>query len=256
MIKTLLAALLATVAPESLTPLLVPVYVRDTPGALGSRWTSELRAFADREEGAVLFPQYWECGITTCPPTPLYQAIQGRVLTHVQPGYFNTVQVPGVILYTARDHADQLHMNLRVRDTSVNAVSAGTELPVVRESDLSVSTLQLLGIRTGSRFRNTLRVYDVDARPGARVRISIINRNNTVFNIRDTAFVTTAAWDDRAGVPLQPGYIEIPIEQALGGVGNYGPLRIEVEPGTPGLRFWAFVATTDNETQQVTVVTP
>jgi hypothetical protein len=33
-------------------------------------------------------------------------------------------------------------------------------------------------------------------------------------------------------------------------------LRIEIEPLTPDVRFWAFVSTTNNETQHVTVTLP
>jgi hypothetical protein len=35
-----------------------------------------------------------------------------------------------------------------------------------------------------------------------------------------------------------------------------GTVRVEIEPAMPAQRLWAFVSTTNNETQQVTIVTP
>jgi hypothetical protein len=46
-------------------------------------------------------------------------------------------------------------------------------------------------------------------------------------------------------------------EEILQTPGIHPPaLRIEVEPLTPGSRFWAFVSITNNDTQRVTLVTP
>ena len=45
----------------------------------------------------------------------------------------------------------------------------------------------------------------------------------------------------------------IEAEPALAGVTS---MRIEVVPLTPNLRFWAFVSITNNETQEVTIVSP
>ena len=240
---------------ESYAPLLIPVYVRDAPGAMGSRWKSELWAFADSNDTMLIFPISWECSILCPPAPPLGHGISPRFMTQIEPGFS---AIYGALLYVPRTAADRLHTNLRITDTSENAGSAGTEVPVVGESDLFTTNLHLLGVPQGERFRNTLRIYDVDANAGAAVEVFIINRTNTVLHQQTITFITTGHRHPPTGAPLYPGYIEIPIEQVVTdhGPAGRGELRIQIEPRSPQLRFWAFVATTDNDTQQVTLVTP
>ncbi|HEX8152273.1 MAG TPA: hypothetical protein VF698_04060, partial [Thermoanaerobaculia bacterium] len=54
----------------------------------------------------------------------------------------------------------------------------------------------------------------------------------------------------------QAAYGEIPSLQALLPALSPSALRLEIEPLTPGSRYWAFVSVTNNDTQLVTVVTP
>jgi len=130
--------------------------------------------------------------------------------------------------------------NSRIRDTSRSAQTAGTEIPVVRENDFR-ERLRLLNVPTGSNLRALLRVW-TSGEPASFFTINI--------DQIPTFAIQTA--------PLQPGpdglrYGTFDLTAFLNSANDH----LDVSAGvTNGTRIWGMISITNNETQQVTIISP
>jgi IPT/TIG domain len=130
--------------------------------------------------------------------------------------------------------------NSRIRDTSRSSQNAGTEIPVVREDDFT-DHLRLLNVPGGKNFRALLRVW-TSGEPADRFFFNIDQIPSFAAN----------------SVPLQP---------APGGL-RYGTAdltpfldspneHLDISAGvTAGTRIWGMISITNNDTQQVTIISP
>lgn len=254
-LKFVLFAVLLISAPafaQSEAKYLVPVSVFDPiPGAWNSVWDSILTAYNDDLEPVEVYPLY-----TASPCVePCLTTIPARRSLEVTPaGALAPRSGPGTFLFIASDDADRISLRLRIQDLSRQSLTWGTELPVVSIEDALISKAQFLDVPTDERFRQMLRVYDFDS-GSSMVTATIFDATGTLLAQRTLALVPAP------GPPIaqqaHPSYAEI------GWIANEFPeiaasptVRIQVEPLTPGLRYWAFVSVTNNETQHVTIVTP
>jgi hypothetical protein len=228
--------------------LLVPIIVHSpVPGAFGSRFVTRLIVHNDSAQ-AVRVDQGGGhmCLIPGC----LNWVAPG---TH-QPNVWASGLVGGRGAFIWVDSSQMHHLTfqLRVQDLSRQESTWGTELPIVRERDFVDDRLTLVDVPDSENFRQTLRVYDAD---GIR---------NAIVMVR---------FYDQASEAL---LLEVPVQ--LERIGSYPPdpsqaqvafwtddfadlrpaerLRIVIEPVTPGIRLWAFVSITHNETQHITTITP
>lgn len=157
---------------------------------------------------------------------------------------------------------------------AADGYSSISSIPVVRERDFRTTTTNIIDIgslytyaptdrgncRTATpQFRHRLRIYDPDATGTGVVRVRIYDGD-----ILPPILIseTTVTLDQReGGDPSYPSFAEIPMNEichpyscntpCLG-----GSQRVEIEPVTPALRFWAFVSGTDNANQRVVVNWP
>jgi hypothetical protein len=65
----------------------------------------------------------------------------------------------GLLLRVSTPEADRFELRSRVRDLSRESDSAGTEVPIVPESDLRAGPIYLLDVPVGAQMRTALRVY-------------------------------------------------------------------------------------------------
>lgn len=161
----------------------------------------------------------------------------------------------GIALVAPRNEAPFQNFNLRIRDTSRQAQGFGTEIPVVRESEMYRNTqIPLLEVPLDPRYRVTVRVY---AFPD---RIYDGYRNNSAagiirMNPLTLAFTRTVLQLDapcNGGVcTATPLYGEFTVDP--GTAQERTDLYIELPEGALG---WAFASVTNNATQEVTLVTP
>lgn len=244
--------------PASFERVLFPVFFFG-PGAQGSLWVTTALAFNDGTAPVEMANPLFE-GDPVCPAVCGCSArkdLQPRETNAICSGF---AYPGGIILYAPRTAADDLEYNLRIRDVSRSTESAGTEVPVVRERDLRSGRIVLLNVLAEQRFRTTLRVYDVQGRDGVQVRMQIyrsdspdgalVDRVVTLSQpIRDIIFDPFPSFPAYAYVP--DPVLEVPVASPTS-----GPYRIELTALAPLDRFWAFVSITNNDTQQVTVVTP
>jgi hypothetical protein len=164
----------------------------------------------------------------------------------------------GAFLYVPDPLRDAAKFSLRVRDTSINAASLGTEVPVVRYED-AYGDLTLMDIPTDARYRATLRIYGFTQAPmSVGVTVYPEDGDEPIEQYDVHLFgIVNAVYDP---FPPGPAYVALdPFTPAVRASGER--VRIEItnfgqiiSPPPPPI--WAFVSLTNNETQQVTVATP
>ena len=227
--------------------VLLPIILNsEVPGAFGSRWTSDLLVRNDNDEPVIVTPSLSPCPI---------ECATGAVSPHVslRPAVSLRFPYPGAFLFVSRPGNARVSFNLRVLDVSRQALTWGTEIPVVREKDVRTDAITLLNVPTDSRFHTMLRVYDFDGAADDQVRLRIYAAND------QTAFADSiVTLRSPSGLPEPiPGYAQIGnLTDTYPQLVSADRLRIEITPVTQGVRFWAFVSVTNNDTQHVTTITP
>ena len=240
----------APLAEDDFERILMPINIKgEVLGAGGSRWVSE--AFIANAGTSAVDARWGACNVLIDPCPPFVSLPPGGRAVAFAPDTTFTIITPGVFIYVAKSALTQVFATARVRDLSRQSDSAGTEIPFVRTSDFQNRVL-LLDIPNDDRFRNTLRVYGSGPSPMlARIRIwentsdgtPLVDVNRSLAGIVSLLPIT---------FPQTPAYVEVPLEP-FGLLGRGGALRIQVDADQP---LWAFVSTTNNTTQQFTLVTP
>ena len=210
--------------PSLFEPVLFPLLL-EAPGANGSLW---------RTEAALSNPKPW----------PAY-SWEGQLLP---PGGFLRFEGGnegrGLVLRIPRDQAPHVSFGLRARDVSRVEEGYGTEIPVVRERDFF--------------FDAPFTFLDVPVERGYRVKLRLYALT--------TGFPSAAVAIAPAGGPLTTTYVpwvrvcrdsgcHLYAELDLPSDGGDGA-RADVTVEQLHVPVWGFITVTNNETQQVTVVTP
>jgi len=210
----------------------------------------------DSDSAIEIAPLYGSCGHAGCSPIPLHVSFSAAGV-----GLFVETtdgEPQGSLMYFRRGDAAKVTFNLRIQDLSRAAQTWGTEIPVVRESAFRIGITSLIDIPLDSRFRQMLRVYDPDAAAGALILARIFDDGGTTpivevplqFQVRKSNNVVTTAL-----LPFRPGYAQLDLG-GLPELRGHAGARVELQPLTPQLRYWAFVSVTNNDTQHVTTITP
>lgn len=236
--------------------VLFPITSAVIAGAGGARWTTELTALILGEAVPEHAPTHCEIDpspVCAVEPAPLRR--QFDAFHHlVAPA---TTRSSGQFFYLRPADARKLRFNARIYDAAREERTAGAEVPIVRDADFTSDVIALLNIPVIPEVRHTLRIYDADGRDETLVRIRIYSgfesepRVEVVRGLRTLIRQSTTT----AFLPTHPAYAQEELLPLLP-PGPLEPLRVEIEPVTPGVRLWAFVSITNNETHHVTVVTP
>ncbi len=230
--------------------VLLPIYLEQpSPGSNGSSWNTRLWLRNEGTDPITLAP--WVCprGALCVPVFPLTRQLQAHETMLNLPAIDQTNI--GRLLYVNQGGLDDLSAGLRLYETSRGDEDAGTEIPVVRESGFLNKAAHFHGVPLDSRFRVMLRVYEMDA-PEAQFRVGVFEESEGVSDGSPVAqFTLNTTAPDSGPFGQHPGYA---------GLGSFlflpAGVRIDVEPLTPGSRYWALVSVTSNTTQRVTLVTP
>ncbi|HEY0371585.1 MAG TPA: hypothetical protein VGD79_06265 [Thermoanaerobaculia bacterium] len=222
--------------------ILFPVLF-SSAGAHGSEWVSEV-ALSNPNPWAV--KAFTDLMLFNCPDCGVGQYFQPEDDT-----VFAGFGYPrGIALLVPRAEAGDLSFSLRVRDTSRVAEGYGTQVPVVREKDLFRNTdLTLLNIPVDIRTRVKLRVYAFDTNNhDATVTVHYVDAPN----VAEATFSLPMRRECRPfDCPAVPWYGELDLPNDH----NAGNMNVYVTLGFPEVSAWAFASVTNNETQQVTLVT-
>lgn len=235
--------------PSVFERVLVPLMF-DGPGAFGSQWTTELRIFNGSLFSIDPLNRFnLSCqGPYGCPPRiPANTVLRLGVseLGHWQHGY---------VLAVPHEVAPDLHYGLHIRDLSRQGESWGTEIPVIPASGMTDS-VTLLDVPLDDRYRRSLRIYGLDAIDGTKVILTWHSdsggRLPQFIELRTLGrCVTEPCWLPEPAGAIIPLETRFPFQSG-------DRVRLELRTQGPvGAKIWAFVSLTNNDTQQVTTITP
>lgn len=231
--------------------ILLPVVVATTPGAYGSIWSTSLIAH-NGADTAAQFEYPFGCRLGACLfPTDVAPHETSDLPLLWRP----PAATPGLLVYVSQPQSPSFTFNLRTQDLSRQALTWGTEIPAVRESEARSGVTHLLNIPTDDRFRILLRVYDFDSRPQSIVHVRVLPVTSNVA-IAELDLALAIPSEQNFDRPYYPGYASLQSIVEIPGVAAQQQVRIEITPVTEGLRYWAFVSVTNNETQHVTTISP
>jgi hypothetical protein len=139
----------------------------------------------------------------------------------------------------------------------------GTELPVVREGAFARAPIRLpyVGLRSASPIRTTLRIYAPDAQPGTSVRVELRQSLFPSGEPRASRVYVLDAPPQPTSLPIYPGFALVNLQDDFADVArvldtaNITVVPLPLDSGEIP-RIWAFVTTTNNITQEVTLQQP
>ena len=221
-------------AEDAFERILLPVLTPPVKGAYGSRFETTFSAFNTSNQMIPIEGLTQFC-VTLCPVNPVEVEPTRDLREDV---LLDLTGTPGRFIYLRRSQAESLAMNLRVQDVSREALNFGTEIPIVRWSEVRPGPITLTGVPLDVRFRQALRIYSTEA---AEVRV-------TVGDVVRTISLTGASRYS----PAYAVFSDFPQSDTEGTTLT----TVVIEPVNPNAKIWAFVAVTNNETQAITTVTP
>jgi hypothetical protein len=243
-------------APEH-ERLLVPVVLPPSgvEGANGALWVTRFWLRNNASQPVIVYPFDYGCRFGPCPPQP-----------PLQPGGTFWPQVAGagpargLFLLVEKGFLDKVKVGVRTFDTSREAKSWGTELPVVRESEFTRDELLMFDVPIDPRFRSALRIYAGSRESGlaARVRFYRLDPLRTLPpGVPDPVIgeqVVTLAPPGEGFSDAYPSSAFLDVESLLGSAG-VERVTISVRP-VSDVPMWAFVSVTNNQTQEITTISP
>jgi hypothetical protein len=231
--------------------MLLPIYLEQpVPGAFGSLWQTQ---FAIHNASARSYTIEW------CPEDGCQLDL--RADEDLEPNETQTALparypkpasgAAGTVVYLFSNPRPQdpndVSFQLRVSDLSRSATSAGTEIPIVRETSFKTEAFDILGVPVDPRFRLVFRLFEMNL-DRARFTVRVFDQ---ATNALISATLLTTSTPPQTLFRFQPGFAEMAIPDVTAGT-----VRLEIEPLTKGAASWAYVSVTNNESQQVTLVTP
>lgn len=228
--------------------VLVPVWYEGN-GAQASRWTTNLSVYNSGgyfvpEDGNVL-PCLWL--ISPCPRGFFKDMMMVYGAQQSLAGGF-VMRVPS---------NDNVSYALRIFEAGAQLEDLGVDVPVVRERDLKSGPVQLMNVPASDPniFRYMLRIYGLGAATTPRVRINgYVSMGDGSPDLVITRDLVLTHVDN--GLGHYYGEDTDLVRQLIIATGGMGQLRVEVEPMSMNLRWWAMLSATNNRTQDVTIITP
>lgn len=236
--------------------VLIPVWAQHPiRGAAGSVWLTELWVRNEGDSDA-WFTQIPPICIA-CNPDQLFKVRAHSTRVFREQDFFSSPSGgSGIFVYVEKARIQDFHFWLRVFDTSQNEDSLGTELPVIRLEEAVSTRIELIGVPLEPKFRLALRVYALNRALRRRARVKIFSADGDAVLVDQIANLGSDPTDSELHPYAQPFELLDLVGAFPQLVSAANRLRKEITPESPGLQFWGFVAVTDNETQEVTTITP
>ncbi|MGZ4807789.1 MAG: hypothetical protein ACXVJT_11540 [Thermoanaerobaculia bacterium] len=245
MVVAPIAAVHAAPQPPTVR-ILAPTLTRSTPGAFGSIWVTEFAVVNSNTTATTL--EYARSCPSECSAQISIPAGGYKDITDV----LNSASAaPGVFLYVPTAAAPLMEFSLRVRNLSVQALTFGAEVPVVREDAAFTRPFSLLNVPIDARFRHLLRIYDFSGQTST-VKVEYLSiPNGSVLAVR-----MVPVFGESTKGPSGLSYPAFGSAQQPAEIADAERVRIRISPLDSTQKLWAFVSFTNNETQEVTNVSP
>jgi hypothetical protein len=224
----------ASADPAVFEPILFPLSFQG-PGAFGSQWTTE--SYITSWISSAYFRDALPCA-----------GCSARIDAGTKQ-LTNNGNPWGHVLYAMRGTTGSLDFGSRIRDTSRQTQTAGTEVPIARERDFR-GQVRFLNVPVDSRYRVMLRLWSLGDYPQFIVYVD--SPTLLVAPLSVTRIPGTAMWFGSADIT------------SLVAKGKGSPTGVMVYPSGFGSSYsplafppiWGMLSITNNDTQQVTIVSP
>lgn len=234
--------------------ILVPIVIppnQVVPGAYGSEWTGEvwMRNGSDRTVGQ-------------------FQSEHGCASCSYAPGAIDQVQLvtwqSAAHMFVRREDVDRVSFNARLFELSRRSQPQGVEVPIIRERDLLVEPVHLLGLPISDVSRASVRIFDpFPTLPGSFFEVQVLAEDGGQIG---STVLQTRADPELVGLPgplghaWTPAFAMIPdLRLAFPQLVGHDRVHVRVArfaDETPSQLYWTMASVTDNETQHVLLVTP
>ncbi|HUP65467.1 MAG TPA: hypothetical protein VM557_09315 [Thermoanaerobaculia bacterium] len=234
--------------------MLLPVATYETPGANGSIWVTHFSLL--NNAGRVISSPADIRDLRGC-LFPICEPVHFQDGGVVEPEFFRTPRggAPGALIWVRDEIASKVAFSLRVQDISRQALTWGTEIPVVREKDFYRTKIYLHDVPLDSRFRQSLRVYDPLPHTGCRsVRIRFIDQESGAVLLDENVGLMNPDCNQTPGSNWPSSMEWHGLAERAGK--NSGRMIVEITPLDSDMAIWAFITVNNNETQHVTTITP
>lgn len=243
-----LAFAAVTVAADEYEQLMLPVAPSVVHCALESRYETRLLAYNDDERAAGRLCPDGRC-----------RELRPQTGAEFTGDYAGGVPLP-MYVYVPKAIAQKMRMSLVVESSERSRPEerSYTELPIVRTSDFREGKIQLIGVRMDPDFRQTVRTFGLDGRASGDIMMRVYDLDSGELLHSCLHYVGPLTQEPELtaeGRQLRPAFgMECNMSDHLHAHGER--VRIELEPLTPGLKYWAFVSVTNNKTQHFYTVLP
>ena len=155
----------------------------------------------------------------------------------------------GLVVFVPR--GQEVRFGNVVRDVSRSAAQWGSEVPVVREGDVR-QEVELVNVPFDPRYRLQLRIYGLE---GAGFPVMIVADMPNVASRRDAVLSGLCSAAQLPCNSKTPAYASVDPRQLFGHL-SAPRMNLRITSLNNARKLWAFVTATNNETQNVTVITP
>jgi len=227
--------------------ILIPI-AASGPGPSAARFETEISITNASDEpvpvtGAAVTPSSFE--------PQIFPVVPPHSTTVVTDVLRNRGAYPGAFIYVPARLRRDVITKVRVHDTSRDASAFGVLIPAVSDLDFA-ATVRLTGIPTDPRFRSTLRVYAYDATNFGPVTLRV--RDDGDGTLLTT--VPVALSGIRSEADIYPASAQLSLDAIMGPLRGHQRLRIDIADSDTIRPIWGFVSITNNQTQEITLVTP
>jgi hypothetical protein len=233
---------------DELERILVPV-AASGPGPNAARFETEILITNAGDETVPVSGDATDERSLQSPPPPRF--VEPQTTYTLTDLLFDAAAHTGAFIYVPARLARDVITKVRVHDTSRDAAAYGVEIPVVSDLDYA-ATVRLAGIPTDARFRSTLRVYAYDARNFGPVTLRV--RDNADGTLLATVPVALNA--SKGEENLFPAAAQLSLDSIIAPLRGHPRLRIDIADSDAIRPIWGFVSITNNQTQEITLVTP
>lgn len=240
-------------ADDRFTRVLVPIVAETASGAGESRWSVESWFLYTGDEPVEIRPRTHIC-VITC------DWWRETVIPGAPPRQIFFTAPTGLLLYLPRSHSRDFVFHTVVYEASSRFLGFRITLPTVRECEFRKSA-HLLRVRLRSGTRTLLRIYGLPeaVNPIVTIRYLTFDVNHPtapVLQLREDTVDLARPQPAGGWLFLAASFAAIPHIESFPELLAHDNVWIEVSAASPDLRVWAMASTTDNVTQQVSLVYP
>lgn len=221
---------------SSPSTVMIPVLTTGLQGADGSVWDTEVW-LANVTDEKVVFA-FGPCTVSCCCEEFATHWPQTTERLHFINPHGRWFMLP---------EDGSLQLQARFRDRTRAPLSAGIELPVVRQADFRTDEINLLGVPSDPGVRSMLRFYALE--PNVELTVELIDAFGTVFHSTPIALEDP----EHTFAGAVPAYAQSSIPPSADTGSHF---RVRVTSSNGGQCFWAFASVTNNVTSEVTLITP